>query len=187
MVSLVEKCHFLKRPSPDELDFSKGITFEEGTFAGLAIKKFTVFPLVMHLDGANSTSEARAVLEAILQWGAEEFGLRYSPSMITRWAYVSDVIFQSDFPLLERINPVLNRISKRITDIVHTNLKEDLEYRPGKFWLAHDPDKRNAQIASFTLEHRALSLREENLYYSEAPIPTEDHIALLQELEDSLR
>jgi hypothetical protein len=187
-VSLVEKCRFLKKPeSPDELDLAKGVTFEEGTFGDFVIKKLTVFPLVMHLDGANSTGEAQAALQGLLMWAKDEFGLKYSPSMVSRWAYVSDVVFQSDFPLLQRLNPILNRISEKITNIVLGNLKENLEYEPAKFWLTHDPSKRSAQIAPFTLEHRAMSLPEENLYYSEAPIPTEDHIALLRELEDSLR
>ena len=140
----------------------------------------------MHLDAADSTDHAQAALFGILQWAREEFGLRYSDGMITRWAFVSDVTFQADFPMLERLNGTLNSISSKISNAIRGNLKEDLEYRPAKFWLAHDPDKRKASLAPFSLEHLSLSQDTENKFYSEAPVPTKDHLSLLEELERTL-
>src|SRR5271157_1947779 len=75
--SLALKCQFLKSPSsPKELDLSEGVTFEQGVFEGIVIKKLVVLPLVMHLDAADSTDDAKAALKGLLQWGKEEFGLR---------------------------------------------------------------------------------------------------------------
>jgi len=153
----------------------------------MIIKKLVVFPLVMHLDGADSTGAAKATLQAILEWGKREFDLNYSSDSITRWAYVSDLVFETDFPLLLNLNNAMNSLSAKITSIVRNNLKEDLEYVPAKFWLAHDPSRRNASVAPFTIEHRALTLFEQNVYYSEAPVPTEDHISLLNEFEEAAR
>jgi len=187
MASLVQKCQFQSSPSSlKDLNLHDGVVFEQGLFNGIVIRKLTVFPLVMHLDAADSTDDAQAALLGILQWTKEECGLRYSPEMINRWAYVSDVVFQTEFPLLDRINPVLNSVCSRISEIVQGNLKESLEYVPAKIWLAHDPSQRNASIAPFTIEHRALSLFSENIYYSEAPVPTREHISLLNKLESSL-
>ena len=184
----MEKCQFLKSPrTPEEFNLADGVNFESGTFNGLVIRKLTVFPLVMHLDAADSTDKAQDTLLRILQWAKEEFDLRYSSEMITRWAFVSDITFQTEFPLLERLSPILNLISKRISGVILENLKENLEYRPAKFWLAHDPDKRSAKIAPFSIEHLALSQDEENKFYSEAPIPTRHHLALLEELENALK
>ena len=186
--SLVERCQFLKsQRTPEEFNMADGVNFESGTFNGLVIRKLTVFPLVMHLDAADSTDKAQDTLLRILQWAKEEFDLRYSSEMITRWAFVSDITFQTEFPLLERLSPILNLISKRISGVILENLKENLEYRPAKFWLAHDPDKRSAKIAPFSIEHLALSQDEENKFYSEAPIPTRLHLALLEELENALK
>jgi len=186
--SLVKRCQFQKSPnSPKEFDLKEGVVFEQGVFNGIVIRKFTVFALVMHLDAGSSTDESRAALDGILQWAKEEFGLRYYPGMIRRWAYVSDIIFETDFPLLLAINPTLNSISEAISAVIRKNLGEELTYAPAKLWLAHDPNERSAPLAAFTLEHRALSLPEENVYYSEAPIPTNEHIALLGRLEESLR
>ena len=152
-------------------------------FDGMIIKKLAVYPLVMHLDGPDSTDTAKATLEAILEWGKQEFGFNYSSHMITRWAYVSDIVFETDFPLLLNLNGAMNSLSEKITNMVRNNLKEDLEYVPAKFILGHDPTKRSASIAPFSIEHRALTLFEQNVYYSEAPVPTQDHISLLMELE----
>jgi hypothetical protein len=188
MASLVEKCQFLKSPStPQELNLPDGAVFETGIFEGIVIKKFVVFPLVMHLDAADSTDQAQRALLGLLQWARDEFGLRYQTGMITRWAFVSDVTFQTDFPLLERLNGPLNSISSKISEAIRENLKEDLKYRPAKFWIAHDPDKRKASIAPFSIEHLALSQDEDNKFYSEAPVPTKDHLLLLEELENALR
>lgn len=184
----MEKCRFLKSPStPQEFNLPDGITFESGVFDDVVIRKLTVFPLVMHLDAADSTDQAQHALLGLLQWAKDQFGLHYSASMIPRWAFVSDVVFQADFPLLERLNPTLKSISAKISDEIRENLKEVLEYRPAKFWLGHDPDKRSAKIAPFSIEHFAMSQDEENKFYSEAPVPTKVHLSLLAELEDALR
>jgi hypothetical protein len=164
-----------------------GVAFESGIFDGIVIRKLTVFPLVAHLDAADSTDQAQAALLGILQWAKDQFGLHYSPGIITRWAFVSDVVFQADFPLLERLNTTLNSISSKISEAIRGNLKEDLEYRPAKFWLAHDSNKRSASIAPFTIEHLTLSQDGENKFYSEAPVPTKDHLSLLAELENALK
>jgi len=164
-----------------------GVSFETVIFEGVVIKKLTVFPLVMHLDTGDSTDQAQATLLGLLQWAKDEFGLRYSPGMITRWAFVSDVIFKTDFPLLRKVNSTLDSISSKISEIVRANLKEELEYEPAKFWLAHNPNDRSASIAPFTIEHRVASLFEENIFYSEAPVPTKDHLSLLAELETAVR
>jgi hypothetical protein len=141
----------------------------------------------MHLDAPESTHQARTALEGILQWGKEELGLNYSDTSISRWAYVSDITFETDFPLLSGINGTLNSIARKVSDIVQGNLGEDLEYEPAKIVLAHDPSRRSSSIAPFSIEHRAISLFEENIYYSEAPIPTDEHISLISELEEAAR
>jgi len=188
MASLVKKCQFLKSPSSSkEFNLPDGVAFETGVFDGITIKKLAVFPLVIHLDADDSTDRAQTALLGLLQWAKEECGLRYSPGMITRWAYVSDVVFQTDFPLLKKVNKSLNSISSKISEIVRGNLKEELNYEPAKFWLAHDPNDRSTSIAPFTIEHRLLSLFEENIFYSEAPVPTKDHLSLLSELETAVR
>ena len=185
--SLVEKCGFLKSPStPQELNLTDGVTFESGVFDGIVIRKLTVFPLVMHLDAADSTDHAQRALLGILEWARDKFGLRYESEMIKRWAFVSDVTFQSEFALLERINAPLNSISASISKAILQNLKEKLHYRPAKFWLGHDPGKRQHSIAPFTIEHLALSQDEENKFYSEAPVPTSTHLSLIEKLERAL-
>jgi len=156
-------------------------------FAGVAIRKLTVFPLVIHLDAAESTKDARGALEGILYWAKDQFGLNYSSSTISRWAYVSDVVFETDFPLLGGLNEALNSASRTISELVQGNLKEELQYVPSKIVIGHDPSKRSGQVASFSIEHRVLQLFEENVYHSEAPIPTDEHISLLIEIEKAMR
>jgi hypothetical protein len=188
IAALNKKCRFLLSPNtPEQLDLGKGVTFEQGDFDGMVIKKLTVFPLVMHLDGADSTDNARRALFTLLRWGKDEFGLNFDEESAIRWAFVSDVVFETDFPILTPLNTVLNTMSRRISGIIKENLREDLEYAPAKFWLAHDPNRRSASLAPFTIERRGLTLPEENAYYSEAPVPTADHILLLEEFEQVMR
>jgi len=155
-------------------------------FNGKRIKKLAIFPAIIYVDGSD-TDEAHEALLDLLEWGRRELGLNYSDSTIRRWAYVSNVVIQSDISLLLNINPVLNEIGQAVSDLVRINLREDLVFQPSKLYIGIDPQKRSGEPAAFSIQHRGLSLFEERCYFCEAPIPTQDHLRLLEKFEASLQ
>jgi len=185
---LVERYKFQKFPKgPDEFDESKGVVFEDGKFGGKVIQKFTIFNTLLALETRSNTSDSTELIEDMLVWGTKKFGLAYVPGMIKHFSYVSDLTFYSDVPLLgAACQPLINlatKTSEALTAIWH----EPFQYYPANLTVGHDPMARHYGIAPFSITHRAEARYSENKYFSEAPLPTDMHIALLEEFEAGVK
>lgn len=184
---IVQRYKFQKYPQTfDQLDESKGIDFYEGKIQDKVIQKFTIWGSLLLLETRSSTSEAKTILEGMLEWGAETFGLNYKSGMIKRFAYVSDLTFYSDVPLL-RVSPALAKLGIQTSKALSDIWREPIEYEPLNLVVGHDPTARKYQIAPFSITRRAEAKFSENKYFSEAPLPTDTHISLLEGFEADVK
>lgn len=180
---LTEHYGFQKFPQTvEELDLTKGIEFLVGSAGERPIMKFVLWPTAMVVETRISTDASKAVLEEILIWGAKELGLNYKPGSIKRFAYVSDVTFFSDAPLLD-VNPAVRSLAAKCSEELSKIWEEPVKYEPFTVRVGHDPASRKFGIAPFLIEHRAEARFSENKYFSEAPLPTDSHWRLLEEFE----
>lgn len=184
---IVQRYRFQKFPKAlEEFDEQKGVQFIEGKWGDKVIQKVDIYNSLMVVETRSNTDDSKQLLEEMLLWGAAKFGLNYKSGMIKRWAYVSDVTVYSDVPLLN-VSPVLSRMaercSKALTDIWH----EPVQYEPLNLIVGHDPSARKNPIAPFSITRRAESRFSDNKYFSEAPLPTDMHLALLQEYEAEVK
>lgn len=180
---LVEKYDFKGAPTKlEDFDFSKGVKFEYGKAGGLLVQSLVLFDGAIYVDTIASTEDSKQVLFEMLEWAKSAFGLNYDKKLIRRWGHVSDLVFQTDFPLLESISPPFNRLAEKTSRFTE-EVFEGLQYKPTVFTIGHDPVKRSNGIAGFTIQHRAGTSHNENIYYSEAPLPTHLHIQYLEEFE----
>jgi hypothetical protein len=185
--SVVKQFDFQSYPTKaEEFVLENGVKFGEGRVEGLVVNMLTLFPGIITVETRSSTDEGKSALENILTWGREELGLTYEIGAIRRWAYVSQVIFYTDFPILEAINPSLNRLAKKTGDFVDGLFEEGITYEVAKIAVGHDPLKRKTGIAPLSIEHRANTRFGDNKFFSEAPLPTSVHIKFLEELEEEL-
>ncbi len=181
--ALVERYNFQKFPQTlEEFDESKGVEFHEGRAGNKVIQKFVIWNTLLVLETRSSTEDSKQILEEMLSWGAEKFGLNYSPGMIKHFAYISDLSFYSDLPLLEN-NPLLARLAAKTSQSLSEIWEEPIHYEPVSVSVGHDPTARKYGIAPFTITRRAEAKFSENKYFSEAPLPTEVHLRLLEEYE----
>jgi hypothetical protein len=96
------------------------------------------------------------------------------------------LLIESDIELI-RINPAL----ERVLEFIHSRLAS-LDGKPRTFQVSaigawtEDVKKAYAPMA-FRFERRVGTLFQENLYYSEAPLQTEEHLELLGQVEKMLR
>src|SRR6185437_8182694 len=154
--SLAETCRFLKSPSePKDFNLAEGITFEDGIFDGTPIEKLSIVSQVIYLDTVSGTEESRRLLLALLEWAKTTHGLNFHLASITRWAYVSDLIVKSEFPLLGQLNEALSNVAKQVSKEVAKNLHERLVFVPSVVKISHDPSLRAGSVASFTIQPRA--------------------------------
>ena len=185
---LVKRYNFQVFPqTPDQFDQQKGVVFRAGRFNDKTIESFTIFDSLLVLETRSNTSDSKEIIEEMLEWGNKTFGLNYEPKMIRHWAYVSDITFHSDFPLLAAANTSLSRLAQKTSEAVSTIWRERVDYEPNSLAINHDPLKRLTGIAALTISYRANVPFSENKYFSEAPLPTDQHIKLLKEFEEDVR
>jgi hypothetical protein len=177
--------HFSFQKSPQTLedyDISKGVEFLEGKAGRRTIQKLVLWDNTLVLETTSSTKDSKEILEEILLWGVERFGLNYEPGLIGRFAYVSDVTFYSDTPLLN-VSPAVSFLANSCTAALSEIWQEPVDYRPISLKVGHDPVLRQYGIAPFSIERRGSARFSENKYFSEAPLPTDVHLQILEQFE----
>jgi hypothetical protein len=185
---VVRRYKFQKFPKTfEEFDEAKGVIFEDGKIGNKVIQKFTIFQTLLTLETRSSTADSKQILEEMLVWGAAKFGLNYNPGSIKRFAYINDLTFFSDVPLLSAACQPLLDLASKTSAALSDIWQEPVQYHPANLAVGHDPMARSHGIAPFTITHRAEARFSENKYFSEAPLPTEMHIAFLEEFEKGIK
>lgn len=183
---LVERFGFLKYPtSVNDFDETKGVEFVEGHFEGTTVDKIIVWSNGIQVDTRASTQVSQEILHSTLLWLKEEAGLTYESGMIKRWAHLSDVAFHSDVNF-DAIHPALIKLCASVSREVSILRGAKFDYEFTGMSFSFDRSIRQAPVAAFLLQRRAETPFSENKYFSEAPLPTDIHIKLLEELEADL-
>lgn len=181
--ALVERYSFQKFPqSFEQTDEMKGVEFHEGKAGGIVIQRLIIFNQLMQIETRAGTDESKNILEEMLLWAADKFKLNYKPSDIKHFAYVSSLSFYSDAPLLVPVQPIAN-LAARTSELVSKIWGEPIHYDGLNIGVGHDPLARKFGMASFYITRRTEARFEEKKYFSEAPLPTRDHVRLLEEYE----
>jgi hypothetical protein len=184
--ALVARYRFQKYPTKfDDFDETKGIQFEGGVSEGVAIDKFVILNSGIYVDTAADTDASDAVLQDCLSWAASELGIVYRPEMMRRKAYISQLTFYSDAPILE-LHPVLQKLCTAVSHQVRENFGQSLQYQPTGISMVYDQLTTNFGTAAFTVQRREGVPFSDGKYFSAAPVKTRIHLELLEELERSV-
>jgi len=185
---IVKRYKFQKFPKTmEEFNEDKGVTFEEGKIGNKVIQKVTIYNVLTTVETRSNTDDSKQILEEMLAWGAAKFGLNYKPGSIKRYGYISDLTFYSDVPILSAASqPILDLAAKTSASLSEV-WQEPIQYHPAEISVGHDPLTRKNGIAPFTITHRVETKFSENKYFSEAPLPTNTHISLVEEFEAGVK
>lgn len=175
---------FKKTPSQSEVhDITKeGMKFDGGEFINKEGKSVNI-NFVVHGDGLiadtrSSTKDTDDFLDEILKKLSEEFSLPDYTQITIRKLYVSQIYFNTD-KHLETLNPKLKKFSGYLSNY----FKHPYELGSLSFW-ADQISPFNPQ--QFTFERVVAKPFSENMYYSASGLQTEDHLNLLNKLENIL-
>jgi len=183
--ALAERYQFKSFPEKfEDFDEVKGVVLTAGKQGGRTIEKVTINNWGLTLDTTSSTRDSEELLVEALTWASENLRLHYSPEMVKRKTFVSQVLFYSDAPLLF-LNPILDSIGERISKEVAENLKLPYEFKPNRIGLGVDPEEIRIAIAPFAIERRDGVAYSEGKYFSSAPVSTETHLSLLEAFEQA--
>ena len=179
--SLIEKYSFQKYPKLHEIDWQKGIKFEDGVFVNRAGEQLAV-SLTVYNDGLvadtrSSTTDSDYFLEQTLGFLTSEFNFPDYQTVLRRKTHASELVIRLERPM-DSLNPKLRAFADRLSTLTSS---DNAPFRIG-INLSSDPGIVGTSL-SFRLEPALGFPFSENRYYSLAPLPTDVHLNLLQEFE----
>jgi hypothetical protein len=185
---IVNKYKFKIYPTkPDEL-IGKNVTeikFNGGSFQKnnkhIISVNLTIFNDGLVVDTRSSTTDSDAFLSDFLNYISKEFGLTPYREVLRSKIYVSEVWVQTD-KLLNTLNPKLDIFAKRITSLIAGDSRVPIAYETSGIIFWTDPVVTNPPTP-FRFERVVDRPFAENRYYSAAPLQTEVHLEILDELE----
>jgi hypothetical protein len=178
---------FLALPTREELvpkDPGQGAEFRHGRLIHesrvIVIDKFTVFNDGVVVDMASSTDDADLFLNDLQTWAKTEIpkataiGPRY---------YLSHLELHTELPL-EIYAPALQPIGEKITKMLGSYGIKTPRFEVTSIGLYFDLLGRiQPQPGGFNIDRRLNVPYAENLWFSQAPLKTADHVRLLKEME----
>lgn len=183
---LIDKYGFLVSPDEDEVfDEQKGINFEDGAWNNIAIDKVTIFSDGIVVNTRSSTSDAEAIFNEALEWASASYGLTYQPQMVSKRRYVSELVFHSE-ARLDGLNSKLHSFNDQVSDTLMKFTDLNAKFELSGVGFHYDNSDLKISVTQFRIERLENSPYAENKYYSIAPLPTDEHLRLLEEFETIL-
>jgi hypothetical protein len=142
---------------------------------------------VYHLGAAvmtiSDTNDSEIVLDDLLAWASSRFKVTFSEH--GKRAYSSQLEFELRRPLPDyfpHLKPIGISMSRLLPDFWPVKPL----YEVSSVSFSFDPSIRLAGLGNIRIERREGIPYDANLYFSEAPLRTKDHIAVLEAFETSI-
>lgn len=137
------------------------------------------------LVAASNTDDSEFVLNELIAWAAQNFGIREPQTKLPR-RFFSSVVVEFDIEL-SRALTLFDELRKGFSSAIEEYYDIDPEVNASRIALAADPTKLPPQTAfEISIERRLGRPYEENRYFSTAPLPTAAHLDLLESFERCL-
>jgi len=172
-------------PSPEAAGQPKGAEFRHGRMKNaegraVIIQQLSVFQDGLVADTTTSTEDSDLFLRDLTEWSESEISARV---ILGRRLYVSHLEFQTAVPL-EIYAPSFGSVGNEVTALLHGYGLEAAPYQFSVVTLNIDHiGTVPPQPAPFHLERRANVPFKDNMWFSQAPLKTKDHIKVLYNLE----
>lgn len=183
---VVQRFNFQKSPTNfEEWTSKEGTLFASGRSGKVTIDSLKLFRDGIQLETHTGTAESKKIIEEMLEWGKEKFGFSFKEGFTIRWAYVSDLTFLTDVEILS--TPPLRNLAEQTTRAISEIVGTQLPYVPTMQTIGHDSLVLKHGRASLSIQRRLDVPFSDNKYFSEAPLPTDVHIKLLEQFEADVK
>jgi hypothetical protein len=170
--------HLLDYNKDSALEFSSG-TFE---FGGTKFRVgLTIYNNAVVADSLSSTSVSEALLQDVAGWLERNADVHVVPHILTR-SYESQLDIEADLPPYF-LNPGLDEVAKKLSAQATAIDGKPREYRLGGFAMWPEDIGKPASPSNFRFERKWGVSNTSTAYFSTAPLKTEQHLELLQDLE----
>jgi hypothetical protein len=138
---------------------------------------------------ASSTEVADLILDDYVSKLDSGLGYKIAASKHSKKMYVSNMVVQFDRPI-ERPDSLISKIGNLLNQKIPRpdkpfNLKR-LAFGAGDFMAMQLPTIEAIENADFIIERRAAADYSENIYFSSAPVTTNEHLKILAQIEDEI-
>jgi hypothetical protein len=180
--TLIETYDFKKSPQEGG-DFSQGMVFTLGTFTNRNHDRvqvgLTIWSDGIAADTYSSTRDSDEFLDGALKI-LPELGYAFDPAMIRRKTYNSQIFVRCQ-KNLSALNPRLDAFARKIS--IAVGQETLFGCAAVEFW----PDPAQAfKPVNFSFQKRQGDALASDRYWSQAGLPTDKHLELLEELESIL-
>jgi hypothetical protein len=183
----IEEYKFLGYPKEiSELfpvDTNQPIVFRHGKVVingrVIVVDFLQIYPAGLQVITLTNTSDSLAAVDHIAAWGVSTFDLKLETVKAPGFYSQLHVRFKSPLPeMFPKLKPIASEISDKYPDV--------LDFRPqyelSALHFLYEP-KAKVDPVFFRIERVGNVSFAENLYYSDAPLSTEDHIRVLEDFE----
>lgn len=185
---LKKRYSFQKAPA-HSLDYdaeAKGLVFNEGEFVnrkGVSVLvKLALFSDGIVADTWSSTTDSEDFLKDAMNWVRAEHGISLPADRSLTTLYLSQLTVstsQKQGFVFAKIQTLADLFSKKLTESGRSNQG----FVPGGLSMWATNWDQNLAPAAYRFEIKAGSKPGENRYFAAAPLPTEMHLAILEEQE----
>jgi hypothetical protein len=188
LVALNNRYSFMEFPKQlQPPESNEPLTFRHGKMAAdkpIVIDFLQIFPTGLAVTTHTNTSDSDTVLQDVLDWSKSQFGVQYEalrPGLVhtSQLEIRLDKSLRQLFPALAGIGA---QIAERLNDKWWGPVVPTYELITLNFWM--DETKLPPfPPAAFRLDRRKGVSFEQNVYWAEAPLRTDEHVSILEALE----
>ena len=183
-----EEFRFVDLPkTSDDFNLTVGTVLQYGTFSGSIMSMLKIYSNGMILEGPATTDVLDGALDRIEEILLNSFNARVaSTDTITR-LYVSQIEVKATAAAVRGLDE-LAAIRERLTGMVRAYGIQVDDYTISGFSFGADPNLTPTDVkpGRFLFERRANRAFGDTIFFSDAPLRTGEHLALLAELEATL-
>jgi hypothetical protein len=165
-----------------DLNFDAGVNFLQGYFKDVVIDKLQIYNNGLLCEAVADNQQCADFLDEILSWAPEHFNLPVKPRMK---AFQSKVEISSMKDIRNTFAKFAD-VGALIARLLEGYGLHAPPYVAAGLVLQHEPQKDLPGNPNFEFSWRAERPFEDRIYYSSAPLRTEDHLQVLNLLEEVL-
>lgn len=181
--AIVARYQFATFPTKIEELSSDKITFSHGNFNNKRIDHVEVFSDGIIVTAKSNSQVVEDFLSDLLSFTESEFGLKRVESHTYNKIFESQLIFKTEKRILGLLDGFKN-IELTLNAMLKSTTNSNIQMEHFGFSIAAD----NTTISGlkpivFRLERKQDASFDSNLYFAAAPLKTDDHIKILEQIE----
>jgi hypothetical protein len=178
---VLQKYSFVKFPNVDDLQ-KESQTFGMGKFQEFQIDEFKVYGDGIIVSGKCNTKILDAFVTDLFGWLKTDYGVEEVLIQKPEKYFESGLLVRPKGDITSILSP-----PKRVTSLIERAMTDatQAEYQPTTMYFEADSAglKTRRRPNRFTFERRIGLPFSANVFYSQAPMKSDDHLALLEGLE----